>query len=440
MLRTGGKNTNTADIAIVGGGAAGLATAIFAARLMPGRSVVVLDGAAKLGAKMLLSGGGRCNVTNRTVTAADYSGGNPNVIKQVLAAFPVSRTVAFFREIGVELSDEDNGKLFPTTNRAQTVLDAMVAEATRRRVHILLGQRVTDILEGGAERRFQVTAGANSLSADRVVLATGGRSFPKTGSDGSGYRLAERLGHTLVPPTPALVPLVLEGAFHIPLSGISHNVELTVQTAGRKPVRACGELLWTHFGVSGPVVLDVSRHWHRAQLEQCDVSVFASFVPGEAATGVENRLLALASTHPRVQLNNALARLVPARLADAVLSALGTPRTTVMAHLPKELRRKVAGALARWPLPVRDSLGYARAETTAGGVPLAEVQTRTFGSRKRPGLYFAGELLDVDGRIGGFNFQWAWASAWVVATALARAAKPDEPSAGSCSRQPTSPV
>jgi len=406
-----------------------LATAIFAARLIPARSVVVLDGAAKLGAKILLSGGGRCNVTNRVVTAADYSGGNPNVIKQVLASFPVDRTVAFFQEIGVELCEEDNGRLFPQTNRAQTVLEAMVAEAARLGVCILSGHRVTGIQRCGTQG-FHVDAGANSLSAGNVVLATGGRSFPKTGSDGSGYRLAEELGHTLIPPTPALVPLVLDGRFHVGLSGISQTVELTVQAAGRKPVRARGVLLWTHFGVSGPVVLDVSRHWHRAHLEQCDVTVFANLVPGEAATGMENRLLAFASARPRIQLDNVLAHLIPARVADAVLDAVKAPRTTLMAHLPKGLRRRVASALVRWPLPVRDSLGYAHAEATAGGVPLAEVHTRTLGSRRCPGLYFAGEILDIDGRIGGFNFQWAWASAWVAATGLARAAMPDGPLVG----------
>jgi len=395
---------------------------------MPVRSVVVLDGADKLGAKILMSGGGRCNVTNRVVTPADFCGGNPNVIKRVLAAFPVARTVAFFREIGVDLSEQDNGKLFPKTNRSLTVLQTMVDEAARLGVRILPGHRVTNMRPGASG--FHIATSATTLSAGHVVLATGGQSFPKTGSDGSGYRLAEELGHALVPPTPALVPLVLDGDFHVPLSGISHHVGLTVHAAGCKPVRAAGVLLWTHFGVSGPAVLDVSRHWHRARLERREVAMFANLLPGEDAAGVEARLRALASAQPRVQLHNALARLLPARVADSILEALGVPGTTPMAHLPKESRRKVVQALVRWPLPVRDSRGYSHAEVTAGGVPLAEVNPRSLGSRKCPGLYFAGEILDVDGRIGGFNFQWAWASAWVVATALARAVKPDGPSAG----------
>ncbi len=395
-----------------------MATGIFAARLMPARSVVVLDGAGKLGAKILVSGGGRCNITNRIVTAADFSGGNPNVVKKVLAAFPVERTVAFFEEIGVELCEEEHGKLFPKTNRARTVLEALMAEADRLGVRILTKHRVTGLRRDATT--FQIAADGATLTAANVVLATGGKSLPKTGSDGSGYRLAEELGHTLVPLTPALVAFVLDGDFHVPLSGISHEVELTVQADGSKPVRVRGMLLWTHFGISGPATLDLSRHWHRACLEGRDVAVFANLVGGRDSADIAGQLLSIASAQPRVQLRKALASLLPARVADAILDALGVSGTTPMAHLPKDVRRRVVQALVRWPLPVRDSRGYPHAEVTAGGVPLAEVHSRTLASRKCPGLYLPGEILDVDGRIGGFNFQWAWASAWVVATALAR--------------------
>jgi hypothetical protein len=273
------------------------------------------------------------------------------------------------------------------------------------------------------ENGFHIAADAATISAGNVVLATGGKSLPKTGSDGSGYRLAEELGHTLVPLTPALAALVLDGDFHAPLTGISHKVELTVQAVGSKPVRVHGELLWTHFGISGPATMDLSRHWHRACLEQGEVAVFANLVGGKDSADVEGQLLAIASAQPRIQLRNALARLLPARVADALLSAVAVSGTTPMAHLPKDERRRVVQALVYWPLPVRDSRGYAHAEVTAGGVPLAEVNSRTLCSRKCPGLYLLGEILDVDGRIGGFNFQWAWSSAWVVATALARELK-----------------
>ena len=398
-----------------------MATAIFGARMMPACSVVVFDGANKLGAKILISGGGRCNITNRVVKASDFCGGNRNVIKLVLAAFPVARTLAFFRELGVEVYEEDGGKLFPTTNRARTVLEAIVGEAERLSVRILHRHRVTGVRLGA--HGFHVDAGDTTFLAENVVLATGGRSFPKTGSDGLGYRLAKELGHTLVPPTPALVPLLLDGDFHVPLSGISHEVELRVEAAGWRPIHARGMLLWTHFGASGPVVLDISRHWHRAFQEGRKVSMFVNLLPTENAAGIEGRLLAFASTQPRLQIHSALGRLLPARVADALLDSLAIPKATLMAHLPKHVRRNVVKTLVRCPLPVRESRGFAHAEATAGGIPLSEVLPRTLASRRCPGLYFVGEILDVDGRIGGFNFQWAWASAWVVATALNRAAK-----------------
>jgi predicted Rossmann fold flavoprotein len=402
-----------ADIAIVGAGAAGLATAISAARRDPNRSIVVLDGAAKVGAKILVAGGGRCNVTNAVVTPDDFNGGSRSAIRRVLSAFPVERTVAFFREIGAPLHEEEHGKLFPDTNRARTVLDALLNETNRRGVRILAGRRVLSI-----ERRngqFELTCSSGTaMAAGKVVLATGGLSLPKTGSDGAGYQFARQLGHSLVPTTPALVPLILDGGFHAPLSGIAEEAEITVRVEGRKPARLRGSMLWTHFGVSGPVVLDVSRTWHRARLEGLRVTVSANLLPGYDFASAEQRLIALASSQPRTQLDHAVATLLPARVATAILDRLAISGQIAMAHLAREDRRRLVGALLAWPLPVRDSRGYPYAEVTAGGVPLDEIDPNTLASRKCPGLHLVGEILDVDGRIGGFNFQWAWSSGWVA--------------------------
>lgn len=410
--------TTKTDILIIGGGAAGLTTAIFAARFASTQSVVVLDSAAKLGAKILVSGGGRCNLTNCVVTPRDFCGGSTNVIKRILWAFSADKTVAFFNEIGVTFYEEEHGKLFPKTDSAKTVLNALLQEAHRRGVRILPNQRVTGIEKN--PDGFQVQTPSSTFLAQHVVLATGGKSLPKTGSDGAGYKLATTLGHSLVPQTPALVPLILEGDFHVPLSGIALPVELTAHVDGAKPARVSGALLWTHFGISGPVVLDVSRHWHRAKLEKRDVTLTANFLPGENVATVETKLLAIAKESPTIQLKSALARLLPARLADAILKTLQIVPTTILAHLRRDVRRRLAAALIAWNLPVKESRGYTFAEVTAGGVPLSEIDPRSLESRKCPGLYLTGEILDVDGRIGGFNFQWAWSSAWVAATALAQ--------------------
>lgn len=400
------------DVAVIGAGAAGLAAAIFTARRNPALAVAALDGARKIGAKILVSGGGRCNVTNTVVTPADFRGGSSHVVRRTLEAFTAEETAAFFREIGVALHEEPDGKLFPDTNSARTVLEALVGEAQRRGVRILEDHRVTGIER--SDGHFRLTTSRGDFAARRVVLATGGLSLPKTGSDGLGYRLAAALGHTLVPTAPALVPLLLEGDFHAPLSGIAHPVELTVRVEGRKPVRVPGAMLWTHFGVSGPAALDASRFWQEGA-----ATVVVSFFPGEDFTSMEAKLLALARAQPRTQLRKALSTLLPAQVAAAVLDRLAMKVETPLAHLSREDRRTLIRALLEWPLPVRGNRGYNFAEVTAGGVPLEEINPSTFESRRCPGLYLVGEILDVDGRIGGFNFQWAWSSAWVAAAALA---------------------
>ncbi|MEK7711371.1 MAG: aminoacetone oxidase family FAD-binding enzyme, partial [Planctomycetota bacterium] len=222
------------------------------------------------------------------------------------------------------------------------------------------------------------------------------------------------------PTTPGLAPLVLDGDFHAPLSGIAQDVELTLAIEGDKPIRIRGAMLWTHFGVSGPVVLDASRHWHRATLEGRKVSMSANLLPGCDFATAEKKLIDLAAVQPKTLLPNGLATLIPARAAEAIVARLRIEPRIVMAHLNKDVRRALVHALVECPLPVRDSRGYNFAEVTAGGVPLTEIDPATMASRVCPGLFLVGEILDVDGRIGGFNFQWAWSSGYVAADSLGR--------------------
>jgi len=407
------------DVAIVGAGAAGLMTAVWAARRCGGRTVVALDGASHLGAKILVAGGGRCNVTNANVRPEDYCGGSRRVVGRVLAAWPSAQTVAFFQEVGVPLHVEEGGKLFPDTHRARTVLDALLCAARESGAQLVTGCRVTDL-----ERTpdgFVLATDGGPVRARKVVLATGGLSLPRSGSDGTGYRLAQALGHTLIPPTPALVPLILHGEFHRPLAGIAHSVEITVRVAGDRPVKLGGSLLWTHFGVSGPVVLDASRHWLRARLAGRAAAMTANLLPGEHFETAEAGWLARSTSQPRQSVLGALAERLPTRLAEAVLAELKIDARMPLAHVSRAVRRRLLNALLAWPLPVRDSRGYNYAEVTAGGIALEEIDPATMQSRLCPGLFLVGEILDVDGRIGGFNFQWAWSSGYVAATGLAAA-------------------
>lgn len=409
------------QVLVIGAGAAGLATAIFAARAAPGPDIRCLDGARTLGAKILVSGGSRCNVTNRVVTERDFWGGSSRVVRRVLRAFPAERAVEFFEGAGVTLHEEEDGKLFPDTNRSRTVLDALTGEARRAGVALHTGQRVVDVRRDA--RRFVVETDAGVRhEADAVVLATGGRSLPRSGSDGFGYELAGRLGHACVPTTPALAPLVLDGTRHVRLAGVAHDVALGLRVDGRVTTRLEGALLWTHVGVSGPVALNMSRHWHRARLTSSGVEVLLNVLPGETFESLEAWWLEQERARPRARVSTVLGTRLPAAVAESWVAESGIAPDTTMAHVEREGRRRLLRSLTEGPLGVQDSRGYRFAEVTAGGVPLEEVDAATMESRICPGLYLTGEILDVDGRLGGFNFQWAWSSGWVAGQAIARVA------------------
>jgi predicted Rossmann fold flavoprotein len=414
----------TWDVIVVGAGAAGLATAIFTRRRRPGASVLLLDGAKKPGAKILVSGGGRCNVTNTVVTERDYRGGPPAIVRRVLRALTVADTVRFFADAGVALHEEPDGKLFPDSNRARDVLDALLHEAAASGVELRPSHRVVSVHTNAGG--FRVLSSAGELTAHRVVLATGGMSLPKSGSDGAGYALARALGHTVVATTPALAPLVLPAngrdapAIHTTWSGISQQVILTLRADGIVAARERGSMLWTHFGVSGPAALDLSRHWLRASLEGREIETTADLTPHLDFESLETFWLQQARQRPRATLATILATQVPAAVADGVLARLGIDPSTTLASVTRENRRRLTHALRAWPLPILDSRGYNFAEATAGGVALQEIDPATMESRCCRGLYLVGEMLDVDGRLGGFNFQWAWSSAAVAARGLSR--------------------
>jgi predicted Rossmann fold flavoprotein len=409
---------DTADVVIVGAGAAGLAAAIFCARAAPEARIVCVDGAKSIGAKILVSGGGRCNVTNRVVIEEDFSGGDRRFIRNVLRAYPAPRAAAFFAELGVSLHEEEDGKYFPVSNRARTVLDALLSALRDCGASLEVSRRVERVER--VERGFMVTTrDSATYEAPLVVLATGGRSLPKTGSDGAGYAFARALGHGCVETTPALVPLLLADSRYATLTGVTHNVGVTVTTDGGS-VRLDGAMLWTHFGLSGPVILNASRHWLRARVEGRAAAVLLHVLPRTTFAELEHWLQTQQRQHPRALVRTVVASRLPASVADAWVEAAGIDRAMTLAHLARDARRTLIATLLETPLDVTDSRGYNYAEVTAGGIPLGEIDSTTMESRLCPGLYLIGEILDVDGRIGGFNFQWAWSSAWVAANAIGR--------------------
>ncbi|HKY71344.1 MAG TPA: NAD(P)/FAD-dependent oxidoreductase [Nitrospira sp.] len=403
------------DLVIIGGGAAGLAAAIAAGERTAGRRMMLLDGAKSLGAKILVSGGGRCNVSHDTVTAGDFFG-NRRIIKNVLAAWTVQDTIRWFAGMGVELKREPTGKLFPVGDKARTVLDALLARCHDLHVDIQTARHVSRIER--ADGGFTIHSSGGPIIAKTVILATGGRSLPKSGSDGSGYALARAVGHSVTRTAPALVPLMLrETMFHARLSGLSQEVTLTTVVDGKPVDLRRGSLLWTHFGVSGPVVMDASRFWTLALEQGVQADVYANLLPDWTAESVRDWFRAEAAGSPRRSLAKTLALLVPERLAEAVCAFLHAEPGRATAQVPRAEREQVLDALVRLPLPVTGDRGWNHAEVTAGGVPLEEINYRTMESKLAPGLYVIGEMLDCDGRIGGFNFQWAWATGYLAGCA-----------------------
>ena len=414
------------DVAIVGAGAAGLFAAIWAGRNSEGHpiQIAVFDSAKKLGAKILVAGGGRCNVTHRRVTENDFAGSSPAAIRKVLRRFTVAQTVQFFSDAGVELKEEGTGKLFPVTDSARTILNALIDQSKESHASLEHPARVTDIeqlpVSGTArnatqEPRFRVVLEDGIVLARHVIVCTGGKSLPKSGSDGSGYQLVERLGHSITKPlVPALVPLVLEESHWVrDLSGVTLPTTVTLSKASGKLIFSCsGSTLCTHRGLSGPAVLDISRHWLIARHTGQSVQLSINWLPGQSAETVDELLQSR-----RTGVLGVLRQWLPDRLARQICIESEAP---LVGDLTRNSRKKLTQNIVATPLPVTGDRGFSIAEATAGGVPLEEVKLETMESRKCPGLYLAGEVLDVDGRIGGFNFQWAWSSGYVAGSAVAQ--------------------
>lgn len=420
----------TCDIAVVGSGAAGLFAAIHAGRSLSqaGRRVLAFDGAKTLGAKILVAGGGRCNVTHDVVDERAYAGSTRPAIRNVLGRFGVPQTTEFFRELGVELKREDTGKLFPVSDDGRTVLEALLRAARDAHVRLVHPWRVQRVRREGelfvieqmtpdpAASRSPEPAGP--VRAARVVLATGGKALPRSGSDGVGYEFVRELGHSLTPRIfPALVPLTLpKDHWLCGLSGLATDVGLDVRAASGKRLHGfTGALLCTHFGISGPVALDISRYLHDARASDPGATLSVNWLIDQSEDAVDAALVSVPASGAVKWLAT---RGLPERLARA-LGAEARVDVSRSAAMPREERRRFARTLTATLLPVTGDRGFTYAEVTAGGVPLSEVRLDTMESRVCPGLHLCGEILDVDGRIGGYNFQWAWASGFVAGRGVA---------------------
>ncbi len=427
------KENDAADVIVVGAGAAGLMAAMAAANIrVEGQAarVLLLDGREKIGAKILVSGGSRCNVTNEFIHPSRFhtesdplremafkGNGEKSIVGRVLRAFSVEQTHRFFENIGVELKLEETGKYFPVSDSSRTVLNALLQALQESGAQLKTGVRVQNIARENENWRVQTEAGI--FRARVVIITTGGLALPKSGSDGAGYEWARGFGHTIIPTTPALSPLHSRKKTHAHLSGIAVPARLVFAARGSTLASYEGSFLFTHWGYSGPVALNVSRHIAR---EKSDARLSLRLLP-EVKDGEEKQFWQeFVRRHAKQSPVNALCEHFPRRVAETIVQESLNPQrsSTAVGKLSNDEQAQIRDALLDAPLSIGEVAGYAKAEATAGGVSLAELEPATMMSKLQDGLSFAGEVCDVDGWLGGYNFQWAWSSGTVAGRAAAR--------------------
>ena len=401
------------DGIIIGGGPAGLFAAITAARR--GQKVLLLERNDRLGKKLLITGKGRCNVTN-DCTAQDVLQNTPRngrFLYSAMTAFPPEKCKEFFEQNGCALKTERGNRVFPVTDKAQTILDCLVSELRRCRVTVETARVKGILTEEG--RAVGVQTQSETIRAKWVILATGGASYPTTGSTGDGYKMAEALGHTIVEPQGSLVPLETEGRDCPDMQGLSlRNVAVKLVNAkGKVLYKDFGELLFTHFGVSGPTVLSASCH---LKGEGCRLII--DLKPALEENKLDERIQRDLELYKNRTMENALTDLLPRSMIPVVLRRLEIDPSMQANSLTRQKRRALVELLKAFSVTITGKRPVAEAIITSGGVKVSQIDPKTMESRIVPGLYFAGEIIDCDAYTGGFNLQIAWATAHAAGSAV----------------------
>lgn len=400
------------DVIVIGGGPAGMFAAITAGK--NGVRVLLLERNDRLGKKLLITGKGRCNVTNDCDEQEVMKNipRNGRFLFSALAAFPPRAAMDFFEKAGCPLKTERGNRVFPVSDKSFSVLDALKGELRRHHVTVR-AERVQEILlQDGAVAGAHTGGGV--YEADRVILATGGVSYPTTGSTGDGYAMAEKLGHTIVPPEGSLVPLEIAGQDCPDMQGLSlRNVAVKlVNEKGKVLFKDFGEMLFTHFGVSGPTVLSASAHL------KGNCRLILDLKPALEDSKLDARLLRDLELYQNRSMENALTDLLPRSMIPVVLRRLEIDPTMQANSLTRQQRRAMVELLKAFPLEITGKRPVAEAIITSGGVKTGEIDPKTMASKKVPGLYFAGEIIDCDAYTGGFNLQIAWATGYAAGMAV----------------------
>lgn len=403
-------------IAIIGGGASGLMAALFAARA--GADVTIYEHNSGIGKKILASGNGRCNIINTTATFEDYAGEDPHFVTYALKQLNFHYFEKFCNSIGLILDIKEDGRCYPLSNEAKSVLIAFKSAVSESGVKILTESKVTTITKN--DSLFNVQTEQGKQSYNNVLIATGSEAAPQLGASADGYTFARSFGHEIVPTYPSLVQLHLNSKNHPKMAGVKTVAEVTLIIDGKHTTKVTGDILFAAYGISGLAILDISQKASQALLNKQRVSISLNLLPRYDRASLVNVIEKLFASVPKNDVHTALCGLIPAKIATYLLEDVGIPLSATVSTLnPKEIK-KLAHLIGEWKFDVTDTHGFKHAEVSGGGISTAQINTKTMESKLVEGLYFAGEVLDVVGKRGGYNFNFAWATGMIAGKEMAK--------------------
>jgi predicted Rossmann fold flavoprotein len=402
------------DIAIIGAGPAGIMAAITAAK--EGRKVILIEKNAQIGRKILATGNGRCNITNKNITIDRFHGASSKFIETVIRIFDQKKTIGFFESLGLILKEEDNGRIFPRTDQASTVLKALEFELGRLEVDISTSNCAKKISHEG---KWKVETDKAIVFSNELILTTGGKAAFHLGSSGDGLFWAKNLGHEIMPIYAALVPLEVEELWPTQAQGIKLNATISLFAAGQEIDKKNGDLLFTHYGISGPAVMALS-HLVSPLRESTKTTVKIDIFPESSFSELSHQIAMIFSIHGAKSVKNAMIGLIPSNLIPLLLKNAGVPEDKKAAEISKIEREGIVKNIKEITLTIKNTRPLREAQVSRGGIAVSEVNPDTLESRVMPNLYFAGEILDVHADSGGFNLQWAWSSGFVAGKAASK--------------------
>jgi hypothetical protein len=405
-------NIGKKHVIVVGGGAAGMLAAIVAKR--QGADVTILERNPRIGKKILVTGNGRCNFTNINTDITYYHGSNPNFAYPALSKFNSQDTIEFFEKLGIAHKVEELGKVFPMSDQASSVLDVLMYELKETGVTIVCNAYVKKIMNKQGTFKIEVESGS-TFQGDKVIIAAGGKAMPSTGSDGNGLELIQKLGHTIIDIFPGLVQLKLEGPFFKQIEGVKFVGTAEILCNGKSVAKDRGDILFGNYGISGPPILQISRKAEELLRENKEVLLKITMLDMLSKEDVKKLVTARFETGPGKTVEFSLVglinkRLIPVLLKEAGIGDLKCP----VAKLSTKEHEKISTILTDWRFKVKGTKSWPSAQVTAGGVATNEINQSTMESNIVKGLFFAGEIIDIDGQCGGFNLQWAWSSGFIA--------------------------